>query len=99
MAADGDDARQRRRQWQAWLLSVALFTMLLGYWKVEAGQHRATPDAIGADARAGAPLHRLAVKIREEVRGELPDEYRTIRPAGVDGALPSIPPSETWPAQ
>ena len=29
----------------------------------------------------------------------LPEEYRAIRPAGVDGTAPAIPPSETWPAQ
>jgi hypothetical protein len=99
MGADRDDARQRRRQWQAWFLSVALFAALLGYWKVEAGQHRATQDAVGGDARAGTPLHRLAVKLEEKVRADLPEEYRAIRPAGIDGATPPIPPSETWPAQ
>ena len=30
---------------------------------------------------------------------ELPAEFRAIHPAGFDGSVPPIPPSELWPAQ
>ena len=42
---------------------------------------------------------KLDVKVERDMRIDLPEEYEAIRPAGVDGAAPAIPPSETWPAQ
>jgi hypothetical protein len=104
--ARSEDAPRRSPSWHLWLLSAALLTALIGYWKVEAGPRGAAHDAAPGEAKAGSPLHRLAVKLEKdavklekEAGIDLPEEYRAIRPAGVDGALPPIPPSETWPAQ
>jgi len=88
-----------RNAWHIGLLAATLLLALAGYWRVEAGSHGRAHGAIAGDARTGTPLHRLAVKVERDMRIDLPEEYEAIRPAGVDGAAPAIPPSETWPAQ
>ena len=77
------------------LLAAALLA-LVGLVKVEAGSRGARHGIATADAHAtgvpGSARPADAIVI-------LPEEYRAIRAAGVDGANPAIPPSETWPAQ
>ena len=57
------------------------------------------------DTRPGAAqVHALVVLEKKTADGQtvsvpIAEEYRAIRPAGVDGAAPAIPPSEMWPAQ
>jgi hypothetical protein len=89
----------RGNSFKLWLLSVALFATLVGYLEVEAGQHGARHAVAARDAGDTGRLHRLAARLEKEAGIDVPDEYRTIRPAGVDGAVPPIPPSETWPSQ
>jgi hypothetical protein len=90
---------RRGNSLKLWLLSAALLATLVGYLEVKAGQHGSRHAVAAGDGRADGPLHRLATKLEREAGIDLPEEYRAIRPAGVDGAAPSIPPSETWPSQ
>lgn len=75
-----------------WIVCAAVLAALPGCGKVEAGGAAARADLTRAEQRA-------AQKVEKATAVALPDEYRLIAPAGVDGALPPIPPSETWPAQ
>ena len=84
---------RRSQSLKLWLLSAALLA-LAGFVKVEAGS-RAARHGIATAHVTGVP----AVARPADAIVILPEEYRAIRAAGVDGALPPIPPSETWPAQ
>jgi hypothetical protein len=88
---------RRAQSLKLWLLSAALLA-LAGFLKVEAGSHGERHGIATAEARSSGNPEPSAA------RGEadavvLPEEYHAIRPAGVEGAAPAIPPSETWPAQ
>lgn len=86
---------RRSQSLKLWLLSAALLA-LAGIVKVEAGSRAARHGIANAQAHVnGVP----AVARPADAIVILPEEYRAIRAAGVDGALPPIPPSETWPAQ
>jgi hypothetical protein len=98
---DTDTNRTPARRWrrshslQLWLIAAALLA-LAGLVKVEAGSHGARHGIATAEAHAGVPV---AARLDAAALVILPEEYRAIRAAGVDGATPAIPPSETWPAQ
>ena len=89
-----------RAGWPVVLLAAALAASLSGCMRAGAGT-----TAAPADTRVGAaqvrPLVVLEKKTPDGRTVEIPlaEEYRLIRPAGVDGAAPAIPPSEMWPAQ
>lgn len=57
----------------------------------------------GMLARAFAQAHdqtgrEMAVLPASDTVPQLPEMYRAIRPAGMDGEAPPIPAAETWPA-
>jgi hypothetical protein len=89
---------RRAQSVKLWLMAAALLA-LAGFIKVEAGSHGIRHEIAAGDAQGAGPLRRLATRLDKDVSADMPDEYRAIRPAGVDGAMPAIPPSETWPAQ
>jgi hypothetical protein len=69
---------------------------------MRAGAGPATAQGDGRAAGAQVrPLVVLEKKMPDGRTVEVPlaEEYRAIRAAGVDGAVPAIPPSEMWPAQ
>ncbi len=56
--------------------------------------------ALGGFARPAPAPTRAAEAVRSVTSdAALPSEFRDIRPAGIDGEAPPIPPSELWPAQ
>jgi hypothetical protein len=81
-----------------WLLSAALLA-LAGFLKVEAGSHGERHGIATAEARSSGNPEPLAARVDAAAAVVLPEEYQAVRPSGVDGAAPAIPPSETWPAQ
>jgi hypothetical protein len=90
----------RRTAWPVALLATALAVSFSGCMRAGAG----TGTASG-DSRVGAAQVRTLVVLEKKtadgrtVEVPLAEEYRAVRPAGIDGAAPAIPPSETWPAQ
>ena len=46
-----------------------------------------------------APAAAAAAQAVPTTVAGLPPEFAAIRPAGLDGSAPAIPPSELWPAQ
>lgn len=82
------------------VMGAALVASLSGCMRAGAG----TGTAPGDSRVRAAPVHALIALEKKTSDGptvEVPlaQEYRAVRPAGVDGALPAIPPSEMWPAQ
>ncbi len=79
------------------VMAVALVTSLSGCMR--AGANTSAPANV---ARVAEPqVHTLVALEKKTADGKtvevpLAEEYRSISPAG---ASPSIPPSETWPAQ
>lgn len=90
----------RRTGWPVALLAAALAMSFSGCMRAGAGTGTAPRDA-----RAGAAQVRTLVVLEKKtadgrtVEIPLAEEYRSIRPAGVNGAAPDIPPSEMWPSQ
>lgn len=77
-----------------WIACAAVLAAVPGCGKVEAHA-----DAVARAGLASAEKHAAKALKVEQATVVLPEEYRTIAPAGLNGALPPIPPSETWPAQ
>ena len=90
----------RRTAWPVALLVTALAVSFSGCMRAGTG----TSTAPG-DARVGAAQVRTLVVLEKKtadgriIEVPLAEEYRAIRPAGINGAAPAIPPSEMWPAQ
>jgi hypothetical protein len=89
--------RASRGALKFWLVPIVVLIVAASYMKVHAS-HAPAQLADASNAR-GSLQHRIAQKIEKEVEAELPAEYRHIKPAGIEGRVPPIPPSETWPAQ
>lgn len=92
--------KARRAGWAVVFLAAALTVSLSGCMRAGAGTST-TPGDTRVGAAQVRPLVVLERKTADGRTVEIPlaEEYRSIRPAGVDGAAPAIPPSETWPAQ
>jgi hypothetical protein len=90
----------RATGWPVALLVTALAVSFSGCMRAGAGASTAPRDA-----RVGAAQVRTLVVLEKRtadgriVEVPLAEEYRSIRPAGMNGAAPAIPPSEIWPAQ
>lgn len=89
----------------SWPSAVFFVVMAAALAASLSGCMRAGASTAPGDARVVAtqvrPLVVLEKKTADGRIVEIPlaEEYRSVRPAGVDGASPAIPPSEMWPAQ
>jgi hypothetical protein len=90
--------RRRSLTLKLWLLSAGLLAMA-GLLEVEAGSPGARHEAAAAPAHDSAAQQAFGARLDDESVLYVPEAYRAIRAAGVEGAAPPIPPSETRPAQ
>ncbi len=88
----------RSSLWPVALLVAALAASQSGCMRAGASTAPSDTRVVAAQIR---PLVVLEKKTPDGRTVEIPmaEEYRSVRPAGTDGATPAIPPSEMWPAQ